>query len=626
MPKFTPTLPPRMRFYPILVLSFVLLGTTLPAQLDWVADHPGTIVYTLDLEDVQRHELHVTVDFPAVSPGVFTVRMAQASPGRYAVHNFAKNVYDLRAFAADGREIAVHPANDEVASWHIAGHGGSVRLEYTLFANGGDGTYSGVDDRKLHLNMPASFIYGTRLNDRPVLLRIKEGQRPDWRVATQLVPVGEGSNRAHAAPDYYYFFDSPTIVGEMMQASFPVANPDGKEQRIEVAMMHEGTQEEFDNYVAWIEQIVLTQRKIFGELPDFDYGRYTFLCAYNPYIGGDGMEHRNSTICSAPVGLEAYAERLIGTVSHEFFHCWNVERIRPASLEPFDFDHANRSGELWFAEGFTSYFDDLSLVRAGILSLEDYASGMAGQLNYVVNSSGRSHRSPIAMSQQAPFVDAATANDPDNFGNTFVSYYSYGSTLGLVLDLALREKGQRLDDVMRRMWELYGKMEIPYHVRDIERVVGEVAEDADWAAAWFERHIYNSELPDLAPYFAEYGLTLRQEVPDSVGFRDLRLREEDGRVALRTSPRENSGLYAAGLDADSEIISLNGTSIASIADWEEVVRGMRIGESYEIRFEQLGEEKTGRFVATANPNFVLEVDEQPKKKVLARRQALYGPQ
>ncbi|MFK8164135.1 MAG: M61 family peptidase, partial [Lewinella sp.] len=180
---------------------FLLLPLLLSAQLDWVANHPATITYTLDLANVQQHELRITADFPAVGPGVFKVKMPQSSPGRYAQHNFAKNVYDLKAFAANGQELEVYP--EGIAEWAIAGHDGAVKLEYTLFANGGDGTYSGIDDRKLHLNMPASFLYGEVLNDRPVMLKIKDGQRPEWTVASQLVDLGQ---RRFAAPNYYYFF------------------------------------------------------------------------------------------------------------------------------------------------------------------------------------------------------------------------------------------------------------------------------------------------------------------------------------------------------------------------------------------------------------------------------------
>jgi len=595
------------------------LNTSLTAQLEWVADHPATITYGLDLANVQQHELDITVDFPAVPPGIFRIKMPQSSPGRYAQHNFAKNIYDLKAYAADGSEITVH--QEDIATWAITDHGGAVKLTYTLFANGGDGTYAGIDDRKLHLNMPAAFLYGEELNDRPIMLTIKPEQRQGWEVATQLVELG---GRRFAAPNYYYFFDSPTIVGDIMRDSWEVVNPDGKTQVIEGAMMHEGTREQFDNYLNWTKDIVQTQKNIYGELPDFDYGKYTFLCSYNPWIGGDGMEHRNSTICSSTASLEDAAKRLIGTVSHEFFHCWNVERIRPASLEPFSFDHANMSGELWFAEGFTSYYDDLALVRSGILTPEDYADNLTGQLNYVLLSPGRRHRNPIEMSQQAPFVDAATANDPNNFRNTFVSYYSYGATLALALDLALREKKHSLDELMRLVWQRYGKPEIPYHIRDLQMALAEVADDPEWAEMWFSRYVYGSDLPNIGGLLRPYGFELSVLRPDSVGFHNLYLRENDGELTVRGIVNERSPLYASGLDRGSVITSLAGKPITTLASWKAAVAELTIGETYPINFTQLGREQTGTFTAKFSPELLLAVPAKVPSSARRMREGWLG--
>lgn len=592
----------------ISILLLCLLTGSLFAQspLDWVKNHPAAITYTLDMTDVQQHELHITVDFPAVSSGAFKLVMPTASPGRYAEHNFAKNVYDVKAYDSNDSEILVN--RDGINNWIITGHDGRVKVTYTLFANDGDGTYSGIDNRKLHLNMPATFLFGEQLNDRPVLLKIPTNQRPSWQVATQLEDLGD---RTFAAPNYYYFYDSPTLVGDIDFHRFQNSG-----MTIEVAMLTEDSAEDQAAYVEWVKQIVETQRKIYGELPRYDFGRYTFLCAYNPYIGGDGMEHRNSTICSAPVGLADYAENLIGTVSHEFFHCWNVERIRPASLEPFDFTHANQSGELWFAEGFTSYYDDLTLVRAGILSETDYLNSLAGSLNYVYNRPGREHRNPIQMSQQAPFVDAATANDEDNFANTFVSYYPYGAILGLTLDLELRQKGHDLDELMRLVWQRYGKAEIPYHINDLETALADLINDPEWAAAWFDRHVYNSDLVPVEKLFAPYGIEVIYEQPDTVSFAGLRLRSEDnekGGVKVLNKVSENHPLFAAGVDRNSIIRSLNGQPITSKSDWEEATLQLEVGKSYTIGFEQLGLLVEGNFIAQTSPNFRLKAGKKNNK-------------
>ncbi|MEM7573680.1 MAG: M61 family peptidase [Bacteroidota bacterium] len=567
--------------------------------LDWIVNHPATIRYSLDLQDVQQHLLHITIDFPAVPTGVFSVKMPTASPGRYAEHNFAKNVYDVSATSENGMPLLV--SKSSINQWDITGHQGRVILRYTLFANDGDGTYAGIDIRKLHLNMPAVFLYGEGLNDRPVLLQLPTNQMPSWTVATQLVDLGL---RRYGAPNYYYFFDSPTLVGNIDLRRWTV-NSNGRIDTIEVAMMHQGSPEEVDRYQEMVRRVVAEQQRVYGELPAFDYGRYTFLCSYNPYIGGDGMEHRNSTVCSAPVGLADYAEQLIGTVSHEFFHAWNVERIRPAMLEPFDFDHANMSDELWFAEGFTSYYDDLTLVRTGIMSLEDYCDDLVGDLNYVIHQPGRRHRNPIEMSQMAPFVDAATANDEDNFHNTFTSYYPYGAILGLTLDLELRQRGQNLDDYMRWVWQRYGKTEIPYHIQDLETTLGDYCGDPNWADEWFNQYVYQSALPDFPVLLRQFGLRLTVERPDSAAFYGLNLSEVAEGMEVLSNVLENSVLYGSGLDRGSIITAINGQSITNRTAWEQVVAGLQIGQAYTIHFLQLGLEQRGQFVAQASPKLVL---------------------
>ncbi|THH41953.1 M61 family metallopeptidase [Neolewinella litorea] len=604
------------------LLFFLFLSLPLSAQLSWVADHPGTIVYTLDLSRVQQHELGITVEFPAVPDGVFYVKMPQSSPGRYAQHNFARNVYSLEAEGAptSGPARTVRVDRVDPNTWAITGHGGSVTLRYTLFANYGDGTYSGIDDRKLHLNMPASFLYGEALNDRPILLQLPPDQRPEWEVATQLVDLG---NRRFAAPNYYYFYDSPTMVGTLQRREFTVSSGE-RVDTIEVALIGEASRDTFDHYVAWVDSVVHAQQRVFGELPAFDYGRYVFLCSYNPWIGGDGMEHRNSTICSAPVNLEGNQQRLIGTVSHEFFHSWNVERIRPASLEPFSFDHVNMSSELWFAEGFTSYYDDLALVRAGIFNPADYAANLAAQLNYVVHSPGRSYRGPAQMSRLAPFVDAATANDPDNFANTFISYYTYGAVLGLALDLELRQRGHTLDELMRLMWQRYGKPEIPYHIRDIQLALGEVASDPAWAARWFEEHIHGSKLPDYGRLLQPYGIEVVQARPDSAGFFNLQLQEDEEGLLVAGPVYATNPLYAAGVDQGSMISAVDGTPVRTRSEWEAAVAGLRIGQTYPISFLQLGQNKTGEFVAAPAPDYRSGLLPDASAEAVARRAKWLG--
>ncbi len=592
------------------ILSLLLTFSLLRGQ--------ALIEYRLDLSDIEHHELNISVTFPAVPEQVLQLRMPRSSPGRYAVHNFAKNVYDVHAFDSQGKELKVYRANPH--QWDVAGHDGSVRFEYTLYGNHGDGTYTGIDNRKLHLNMPATFVYGAGMQDRPVELRIDLSGHPDWDVATQLKPLPDGS---YYAPDYYYFYDSPTFAGDIDWRRWQ-STSSGKTYDIEIAMIHEGSDEELDEYTEWVKRIVEEQKAVFGELPDFDYGRYTFLCSYNSWVYGDGMEHRNSTICSSRGSLADNARGLIGTISHEFFHCWNVERIRPQSLEPFDFDQANMSEALWFAEGFTSYYDDLVLCRAGIRSPEEYVRGLTGLLNYVLNAPGRRYRSPVEMSYNAPFVDAATAIDETNFANTFISYYSYGAVLGLTLDLTLRTRyeGVTLDDFMRRLWQEYGKTETPYRLPDLQRILGEVTDDPAFAKSFFDESVYDSKLPDLSELLAGMGIKLEPSYPNRPGFYGLRLDYQGEKGAVVQGPvLENNPLHAAGLTSGARILELAGQLLGSADDLDAIMEELEIGKKYEIIYVQNGIEKTDTFSAAADPTLSVQLDETAPKTAMERRKA-----
>lgn len=430
----------RNLFYLVALITFT---TTTTSQ---------TISYEISFENAVHHEADIKASFSNIKEDTLSVRMSRTSPGRYALHEFAKNVYGFSATDSKGNKLRViRPNNHE---WQILGHDGTINISYTLFANRGDGTYAQIDETHAHLNIPATFIYAPSLSEIPLEVKFNVREDLNWNVATQL-PVVSGNT--YSAPNLQYFMDSPTEISDFSLREFKVGL-----QNVRLALHHNGSEQEVDTYFEKVKKVVLAEREIFGELPKFDYGTYTFLACYVPNASGDGMEHRNSTVLTSARSLaKGGMERNIGTVSHEFFHAWNVERIRPQSLEPFNFEEANMSGELWFAEGFTSYYTNLILCRAGLITPKAYVEGLAGGFNYVWNSNGRQFFNPIEMSYQAPFVDAATSVDPVNRDNTFISYYSYGSVLGLALDLSLRKENLNLDDYLKMVWLQYGKMKRP---------------------------------------------------------------------------------------------------------------------------------------------------------------------
>lgn len=565
------------------------------------------IAYQLNLKNIQHHELGVEITFTDLEAAKLTLQMPNASPGRYALHNFAKNVYEEKAYDAAGNEVSLRRITP--FSWEAPVTDGYVRFTYTIYGNHADGTYMGVDARKLHLNMPATFAFGKSLQNRKVTLTIPE-MPETWSVATQLQAVNDST---FEAPDYYYFYDSPVMVGEIDWRRWDV-----DDQTLEIAMMHEGTDEELDNYTEWVKKIVAEQKRIYGSLPEFDFGRYTFLIAYNPWAAGDGMEHRNSTICTSSGSLQENAEDLIGTVAHEFFHAWNIERIRPQSLEPFDFTNANLSEALWFGEGFTSYYDDLTLVRTGIITPEGYVNGLIGGLNYVLNSPGRDFRSPVEMSHQATFVDAGTANDATNYANNFISYYSYGAVVGLGLDLTLRKEfGKTLDGYMQLIWEQFGQPENPYTMKDLQNALASYTND-EFASTFFSTQIYDGLLPDFEALFAQFGIKMSLKNPNSVFFNNPKLTREG---VVQSNVVRGTAFYEAGIERGDQIVRVDGKEVENTADLNRIINMLQVGKTYTIDFIQLGEAKTGSFVARQDPRVTLSylAADQLKKRVVKRR-------
>jgi predicted metalloprotease with PDZ domain len=538
--------------------------------------------------------------------------MSRTSPGRYALHEFAKNVYGVKATDSQGNELEVTRPNPH--QWNVSGHDGTVKFEYTLFANRGGGTYSQVDETHAHINMPATFAWARNYGHRPIEITFDVREDLEWKIATQLKPL-EGTK--YYAPDLYYFLDSPVEIADFHERQEQLNG-----QTIKLALHTPASDEEVDEYFGKVMAIVKAQEDVFGELPDFDFGEYVFLSCYMPNASGDGMEHRNSTIVTNSKPLDRpLGETSIGTISHEFVHAWNVERIRPASLEPFDFEEANMSGELWFAEGFTSYYTGLILARAGINEDEEYIEGLDRGLNYVINNPAREFFNPIEMSYQAPFVDAATSVDPQNKENTFISYYTYGSVLGLALDLSLRslDDGKNLDDFMKMMWLEFGKTEVPYTVRDIEATLAEYVNEY-FAAQFFDNFIFDSKVPDYQKLLANVGVNLMKANPGKASLgTDIEI--EDGVGSLESNAIMGSPIYNAGMESEDEITTIAGTKLSEIESVDEILENYKPGDEVEITFTRWGEEKAVNVVLVEDPSLKTELNSKAGNKAKDRREA-----
>ena len=550
-----------------------------------------SVSYDVSFPNAARHEAEITVTWTEVPPtSRFVFRMSRSSPGRYALHEFAKNVHDVSA-AVNGTEMPfVRP---DPYSWAISNARDSVVVRYTLFADRAGGTYSGIDRTHAHLNIPATFMWAPGTEDYPITVRFQPADA-SWKAATQLFPTSD--RYTFTAPNLYYFLDSPVELSDHELRTWTV--DEGRmPQAIRLAVHHQGTSAEVDAYAETAKKVVAEQIAVYGEPPMYDGGTYTFIADYLPYIAGDGMEHRNSTIIASTRPLATGALQNLGTLSHEYFHQWNVERIRPKSLEPFDFTRANMSGELWFAEGFTSYYTWLIIRRAGLIDDEAYAEELGSSVNAILNFPGTRYFSAVEMSMQAPFVDAATAVDPTNERNRFLSYYTWGNGIGLALDLTLRlHFDLTLDGYMRKLWVEYGVPEKPYVIDDLKRALAEYTDDRAFASQFFGRFVEGHDIADYTELLGTFGFQLRLRNPTGVWVGAGTRTVGDG-LEVAQYPIEGSALYAAGVSEGDIITAINGVKPAAAA-FGSLAPGRRV----RIDFVQRGVAHSATVRMPRDPN------------------------
>lgn len=532
--------------------------------------------YELSFPNAVHHEAQVRATFSGVHSPVLEVVMSRSSPGRYALHEFAKNVYNFRAMDEQGNSLAI--TRSSPYGWNVAAHSGTVKVEYTVFGDRTDGTYDGIDETHAHLNMPATLAWAHEFENVPITLHFDLPAGSDWKIATQLLPQQNGM---WGAPNLEWLMDSPVEISNHAFPEWKIENA-----TFRLSLHHQGTDAEAAAYAKMCEAVVLEEESVFGAFPKYDGGTYTFLIDYLPYASGDGMEHRDSTVISGTGNLKDSASRMIGTVSHEFFHSWNVKRIRPKSLEPFDFERADMSGELWFAEGFTNYYGILALRRAGLSSLDEFVRGMGLAVNNVLTAPGREVFDVIDMSRLAPFVDAATSIDPNNMGNNFISYYTYGQALAFGIDLMIRElfPGKSLDDWMRTMWREHPDMDKPYTLADLQNTLGETVGSSEFATQIFQHHIYGKEPVDYGSVVGAGGLVLRKSHAGQAWIGPARgLSFTDRGLELGNYTQRGSPLYLAGVDKGDRILEWDGKALKSMSELDDWLAKHKPGDTVALK-------------------------------------------
>ncbi|AXY75734.1 M61 family peptidase [Paraflavitalea soli] len=583
------------------------------------------VSYIVSFPNIVHHEAKIVVIATDIPQKTAVFRMSRSSPGRYATHEFGKNVYDVKAFDRSGKPLAINRTDGDV--YEVPRQDGYVRVEYTLYANHPDGTYAGVDQTSIHFNMPATFMWVKGLENAPIDIKFDIPEGKKWTVATQLKPV-DGNPFLFTAPGLQYFMDSPTKIGDLLWKEWTLKNTNGKSYRFRLALEAKTSDSAATAFARKVQTITEEAQAIFGEVPAYDYGTYTFIASINPWVKGDGMEHRNSTMISVPANFDG-SNYLLDVFSHEFFHCWNVERIRPKTLEPFNFEKSNMSNELWCAEGFTQYYGDLLITRSGYQTVEEYLPALAGLINTKENSAGAKRFSPAEVSRHAVFVDAGVAIDKNNYANMYTSYYPYGGAIALALDLELRTRFSNLtlDSYMTALWKKFGKTEVSYTIPGLEEVLADLTGDKKFAADFFAKYVNGHESYNYKPLLEKAGLVLKRanESKPWLGFVQMK---EGNNLTITSNTVIGTPLYNAGLDIDDQLLTLDGKPVKKTADLEPILKEHKVGDAIQVEFDHRGEKKTATLTLIGNPYFSIltfEKDGQtPTAEMLAFRKSWFG--
>ena len=610
-------------------ILFIALAVSLASAIFAQEPAPKAIYYSISFPNAIHHEAEIVMTIPQVPVRDFKLRMSRSSAGRYATHEFGKNIYNVTVTDVNGKPIPFKQVEGDL--YTVGDHPDIVKVHYTLFANWTDGTYASIDESHAHLNMPAAFLWVPGLEDRPATFEFNDLDKYGWKVATQLKHMGAN---IYSAPNLQYMMDSPTELSNFNATSWDVVNTDGKKEKINLTVHSVDGQPVIDNFAKMVQKVVLEEKAVFGELPTYDFGEYTFLDDVYTSTAGDGMEHRNSTCIVQPAPkVEGYESDLLGTFAHEYFHSWNVKRIRPKSLEPFNFEHANMSSELWFAEGFTEYYGDLALARSGFTNIDEYTKSVADLVNAVLNTPAAAKYPETQMSNYAVFADAGVSIDPANRRNMYTSYYFYGGATALALDLRLRsEFNLTLDDYMRIVWLARGKNMKPYTIPDLQADLAKLTKDPKFAADFFSKYIYGIEKCNYEALLAKAGLVLRKAAPGKAwagqltspsyrGRSGFALTDEVPGIAIVASTLIGTPVYAAGIDAGDVITKADGKEVKDTKDFDAIVATKNVGDKIIVSYKNRTGNHDTTITLAEDPKLEVVTFEKAGKELTAEQQA-----
>lgn len=567
------------------------------------------LLYRLIPADPAGHYFSVELTLHNPNPDGQVFSLPAWIPGSYLIRDFSRNIVQIAA-RVNGRRVDIKKTANH--SWRCAPCKGPLTVEYTVYA-------WDLSVRGAHFDETHAFFNGTSVFLAPeghthhhCLVDLQApAHRADWKVYTSL-PEADASHYPNAAkrydfglycaPDYDALIDHPVEMGTPKVAQFKAH---GAEH--ELVFTGIAPNLDLDRITADVQKICETQISFFEPethaAPFLDSSnRYVFMTM----VTGDGyggLEHRASTALMTsrndlPVAGQTNPPdgytNFLGLVSHEYFHTWNVKRIKPAAFVPYQLDRENHSRLLWVSEGFTSYYDDLMLLRAGLIDEAKYFELLAKTIDTVTKAPGRLRQSVADSS-----FDAWTRfyKQDENAPNALVSYYSKGSLIALGLDLFIRHTsdGQTsLDDVMRLLWSRYGRhfytgTQEGIDEDDMASLIHEACgvDVSDFLA----RYVDNCEDVPLQALLADAGILLERTTPPSSPSLDVRTRASHGRIEL-ASVINGGAAHQGGLSAGDQLVAIDGLRVADAGDVDRLLRAHNANDTVVVHVFRRDELRT----------------------------------
>ena len=589
-----------------------LLATPLPpsAPGDDPADAAAArISFVLSMPQPQTHYFEVEMRLQnaagatnARKNGYYDLKMPVWTPGSYLIREYAKNV---ESFVATVNGQPVKSEKYRKNTWRVYTNADDLTVRYRVYAYEFSVRNSYLDDTHGYLNGATMFLYADALKNRPVTVTINPYK--DWKkVATSLKPAGTAPF-TYEAPDYDILVDSPIEIGNHATLSFTATGVPHT-----VAMYSNGPLEyDANRLTADYKRICEAAATVVGEHPCTDY---TFL-VHHTAQGGGGLEHLSST--TLQTNRTAYATEtsykgFLTLVAHEYFHLWNVKRIRPVALGPFDYENENYTHMLWLSEGCTSFYEDYILRRAGFHTPHEYLKIVANDITGIENQPGNQVQS-VAESSWDAWIKYYRPNE--NSANSTVSYYSKGAVMGTLLNLAILagSNGQRsMDDLMRLLYtEYYKKQKRGFTDDEFRKAAEQVAGNS--LADFFDKGINGTGPVNYNTYLQPVGMQLVNGGPPSAdGFLgvSIPLNSPATRQVI-SAVRRGSAAEQAGLNVGDVLVSVDGGRLTD--DLLKMLAGKKPGDVVKLSVNRGGILREFPITLIQNPLLSYRIEPLPNQ-------------